>query len=221
MNFVSSSRLLGAFALALVFSNCAGMGGSRSALPRLMVQRLDWMDDVALAKSVKKMPIHDPKREAELLAAMTQRGVAAGLQAENVRRFFSGQMEAAKVVQEEWLQRHPHGLTSYVMVPDLSKTIRPALDEIGNKLIQQLALQARRQSSQEEALQILSRARKRLKRAGYSDAVIAPAIEGLQAGLTLVPCDAEPLKPGGNAPPKGGYPFRFSALTGKKDIQPQ
>lgn len=161
--------------LALMQCACS----SPKTLPSLIVERLNWMDEVALAKQVKSLPITDPAREAELLRAMTQRGVAAGLKEENVRRFFTGQMVAAKVVQEEWLHRHPKGVTSYVMVPDLKLTVRPALDAIGQKMIASLA----KPRTPAASAAILVEAGQRLARAGYSKEVSQPALEGLQAGL--------------------------------------
>ena len=171
----SASLSLQSCVLAMLLPACS----SPKTLPALMVERLNWMDEVALAKQVKSLPITDPVREAELLRTMTQRGVAAGLKEENVRRFFTGQMVAAKVVQEEWLRQHPQGVTSYVMVPDLKLTVRPALDAIGQKMIASLATP---RSAAKSAV-VLSDARQRLARAGYSKAVMQPALEGLQAGL--------------------------------------
>lgn len=144
-----------------------------------MVKRLDWMDDVALAKSIKRQPINDPKREAELLSAMTQRGSAAGVHAEKVRGFFTGQMQAAKVVQEEWVRQHPQGPTAYVTAPDLKGTIRPALDEISREMIASLA----QPRTPAECAALLVQAQERLARAGYSKAAAQPALEGLRAGL--------------------------------------
>lgn len=161
--------------LALLPCACS----SSKNLPALMVERLNWMDEVAMAKQVKSLPITDPVREAELLRTMTQRGVAAGLKEENVRRFFTGQMVAAKVVQEEWLRQHPQGVTSYVMVPDLKLTVRPALDAIGQKMIASLA----KPRTPAASAAVLVEAGQRLARAGYSKAASQPALEGLQAGL--------------------------------------
>lgn len=149
-------------------------------LPKLMVQRLDWMDDVAEAKRAKGQSITDPKREAELLRSMTQRGVAAGLKAESVQLFFSGQMQAAKARQEEWLRQHPTATTTHP--PDLATTIRPALDEIGTKMIQRLAQEKRSGSTCDSGL-IEKEARAQLIRAGYSESVIQPAIKGLSEAL--------------------------------------
>lgn len=173
------SHSLALSTVALLLGSCVLNSSAQRTLPDLMVARLNWMDEVALAKSVKKLPITDPAREAELLRAMTQRGVDAGLKANSVRRFFTGQMQAAKVVQEEWLRQHPQGLSSYVTVPNLTQTVRPALDEIGRQMIASLA----QPRSAEEASALLVEARKRLARAGYSEAAMQPALEGLQAGL--------------------------------------
>jgi len=179
MSFVFASRLpwgqAALLGLALMLSACS----SSRSLPGLMVERLNWMDEVAEAKRAKGLPITDPVREAELLRTMTQRGVAAGVQAERVRSFFTGQMQAAKVRQEEWLREHPQGAASYVMVPDLTQRVRPALDEIGRKMIVRLA----QPRNADEASMLLNEARDRLVRAGYSAAVVQPALVGLEAGL--------------------------------------
>ncbi len=165
--------------LALLLAGCTWNKNSPKTLPVLMVERLNWMDEVAMAKQEKSLPINDPVREAELLRAMTQRGVAAGLKPESVRRFFSGQMLAAKAVQEEWLQAHPHAVASYIKVPDLKQTVRPALDEIGRQMIARLA----QPRSPAESAAILKEARQRLTHAGYSESAQRPALDGLQAGL--------------------------------------
>lgn len=161
----------------MLLSCCGGMRAASSSLPALMVQRLNWMDEVAEAKRAKGLPITDPKREAELLRAMTQRGVAAGLPAEKVRLFFTGQLQAAKMRQEEWLRQHP--TATMKQAPDLPGTIRPALDEIGRKMIEQMA----QSHSLAENTAIMNEAQLLLTDAGFSEAVMKPALEGLQAGL--------------------------------------
>ncbi len=166
--------------LALLLPACAWRKDFRPSLPVLVEERLNWMDEVAMAKQVAALPITDPVREAELLRTMTQRGVAAGLKEESVRRFFTGQMQAAKVVQQEWLRKHPPGATSLLtVVPSLTHTIRPALDEIGAEMIARLA----QPRTPVQSTALLEEARERLIRAGYSAAAMKPALEGLQAGL--------------------------------------
>lgn len=179
MRSLPSSLLL---LLTLLMTACSGLGGSRHSLPALMVKRLDWMDDVAEAKRAKGLPITDPKREAELLRSMMQRGDAAGLNDESVRLFFSGQMQAAKVRQEEWLSQHPTATSA--KVPDLATTIRPALDEIGTRMIEQLAEETRHMHPIQAAA-LVTQARKRLMQAGYSEAVVKPAVKGLKDAMDI------------------------------------
>jgi chorismate mutase-like protein len=177
MKSVSFSRL--SWVLALLLPSCALNQNSHRSLPELMVDRLNWMDEVAAVKQAKSLPITDSVREAELLHAVTQRGVASGLKADRVQRFFSGQMQAAKVVQEEWLRQHPRTAASTKSVPDLTRTVRPALDEIGRQMIALLA----QSHSPAESAAILGEARQRMVRAGYSEAAMQPALKGLRAGL--------------------------------------
>ena len=166
-------------------ASCSGWGirsasSEREALPRLMVERLEWMDEVARVKLARSLPVTDARREAELLDAMEKLGAASALPAAAVRPFFSGQMEAAKRYQEEWLKAHAGMKETSTPVPDLAKTVRPALDEIGRKMIVALA-RARRHP--EEAADIVHTATEHLARSGCSQAVIASAIQGLESGL--------------------------------------
>lgn len=165
----------------LLFSGCSAFQPSaeRATLPQLMVQRLGWMDQVGQAKQARGLPVNDPQREAELLKAMTKLGTEAGVPATAVKAFFTGQMQAAKVRQEEWLRAHPPGPGKKGPVPDLAKTIRPALDQIGRRMIVRLA-EARGLSNREP---VVAEARRQLARAGNSEAVIVPALLGLEAGL--------------------------------------
>lgn len=183
--FLSSSPILAACLLpAVLLTACVlprlETSKDARAMAKLLVARLEWMDDVAMVKQIRSLPITDAPREAELLNAMEQRGVAAGIPATAVRAFFAGQITAAKRCQEEWLQEHPKGTLEYVMLPDLGKTVRPALDEISGEMIERLAgLRA----SGAETAGVLNEARGRLQRAGYSEAVIRAALEGLAGGL--------------------------------------
>ncbi len=170
--------------LGLVLTGCMTPGSSSSSaggdLPALMVERLGWMDEVAQVKLARSMPVTDAKREAELLDAMERLGADSGLPAAEVRAFFSGQISAAKQCQEEWLKRHAGVQPSIQAVPDLGKTVRPALDALGRKMIRVLA--AARGSQDTDSLILAARAQ--LAQAGYSQAVITPAIRGLQEALS-------------------------------------
>ncbi len=87
-------------ALGLILTGCMSHGTSFSSaggdLPALMVERLDWMHEVAQVKQARSMPVTDAKREAELLDAMERLGAESGLPAAEVRALFSGQISAAK-----------------------------------------------------------------------------------------------------------------------------
>lgn len=145
-----------------------------------MVERLGWMDEVARVKLAKSLPVTDAKREAELLHAMEQEGARAGLPKAAVRAFFAGQMDAAKRYQEEWLKAHAGLKEDAASLPDLAKTVRPALDGIGKQMI--AALVAARRDS-DAVWDAIAAGRAALDRAGYSQAVQAPAIRGLELGL--------------------------------------
>lgn len=144
-----------------------------------MVERLGWMDEVAQVKQARSMPVTDAKREAELLDAMERLGTESGLPAARVRAFFSGQILAAKQHQEEWLRRHAGVKPLNQAVPDLGKTVRPALDALGRKMIRALAAA---RASQDTA-PLIRAAQTQLAQAGYSQAVITPAVRGLEDAL--------------------------------------
>lgn len=143
-----------------------------------MVERLSWMDEVAAVKKARSLPVTDPVREAQLLAAMTQRGTEAGLRESSVKAFFEGQMKAARTFQEEWLKLHADAKPDDKPLTDLVKTVRPELDKISGKMISNLAI-ARLQ----DKAKIVEEARQQLSKAGYSKSVIASAMRGLEAGL--------------------------------------
>jgi chorismate mutase-like protein len=172
------------FLLALLFlTGCTSLHnhddpGAR--LADLIAERLCWMDEVAAVKRERKLPIVDAKREAELLAAMEKKGIAAGLPAKSVRGFFIGQMDAAKECQQRFLlhmaipKSHAKGL------PDLATEVRPALDKIGEEMIEAL-VQARTQKLDPQTAQ--ASARNKLEQRHFSETVIRPALRGLSAGL--------------------------------------
>lgn len=174
-----ASCLLLTLALSSCTSPTARPSSGPATLGKLMVKRLNWMDEVAAVKQARSLPINDPKREAELLQAMEKRGADSGLPAPVIRSFFVGQITAAKVLQEEWLKTHPASAARVKKLPDLAKTVRPALDQIGVQMISALT-EARRLN---EPGPIVNAAQQRLTRAGYSPEVIEPAIQGLEEAL--------------------------------------
>lgn len=145
-----------------------------------MVERLGWMDEVAQVKQARSMPVTDAKRENELLDAMERLGTESGLPAARVRAFFSGQISAAKQCQEEWLRRHAGVRPASQDVPDLGTSVRPALDALGRKMIRALAAARAAQ----DTAPLIRAARTQLAQAGYSEAVITPAVRGLEDALS-------------------------------------
>lgn len=170
--------------MLLMMTGCVSMGplACRDArtMGKLVVARLDWMDEVAMVKQVRSLPVTDAPREAELLVAMEKRGVTAGIPAAAVRAFFAGQITAAKVVQVEWIQAHPDGMRECVLMPDLAKTVRPALDEISGKMI---ACLARLRTSGMSVDDVVNDAERRMQRAEYSEKVRAAVVKGLRGGM--------------------------------------
>ena len=170
-----------ALACALLLTSGCAMwhrAPDTAELGNLMVKRLGWMDEVARVKQAKHQPILDPAREAVVLHSMEQQGAAAGLPAPAVHDFFAAQMEAARLRQAEWLKAHPH-LIHMAAPLDLSKTARPALDEIGKDMIRALS----RARTLPDISPVITDAQQRLAAAGYSKAVSAAALRGLEKGL--------------------------------------
>ena len=170
--------------LALLLCGCSFFSPSEPSrdsetLGRLMVERLSWMDDVARAKQARGLPVTDPAREAALLRAMTDLGEARGLPREATAAFFAGQMAAARQFQKEWLADPKNGEPKPTVPPDLERTIRPALDGLGRELVDALF----RERRLENPSAVMTAVRRHLIEAGYSPAVVAPALDGLHSGL--------------------------------------
>jgi chorismate mutase len=172
-------RVVFVWLLVLVLMGCAGPGKESRGLPGLMVERLSWMDEVAMVKLAKDLPVEDPAREAALLEAMAVAGAEMGLPSTAVRGFFAGQILAAKVRQEEWLRTRSSDAVASLALPDLAGTVRPALDAIGKRML--VALVEVRESG--KSWEVKRNCRERLVRAGFSEQVIEAAMEGLEVGL--------------------------------------
>ena len=108
-------------------------------LLRLMQQRLTLMHDVARWKWHAGKPITDPEREGHVLQCVVERGRDKGLDPALVGRFFTAQMEAARLVQhadfERWKakRRKPSAGTTSLAVR------RQRIDQLNSKLIDALA----------------------------------------------------------------------------------
>jgi chorismate mutase-like protein len=109
------------------------------ALLHSMHQRLDLMHTVARVKWNAQAPILDPEREKALLQDVVARGQSYHLDAEVTRAFFSAQMEAAKLIQEEDFQRWRMARQPpFADLPDLA-TLRQQIDVLNRELLAALA----------------------------------------------------------------------------------
>lgn len=107
----------------------------------LIGERLALMKDVAAEKRAGGLPVEDSAREAVVLDAAVARAAALGLDPAGVRPFFVAQIEAAKGIQQCWLDRWefvPEGAPPDPR--DLVEVIRPELIRIGTALIEALAV---------------------------------------------------------------------------------
>lgn len=95
----------------------------------LIARRLAFMPLIADLKLRTNIPIEDRAREREVLEAVTVLAGRQGLPQPAVARFFALQIELSKAVQRR--QREPSSL-------DLSRELRPAVSELGERILDAL-----------------------------------------------------------------------------------
>jgi cyclohexadienyl dehydratase len=96
----------------------------------LLARRLALMPSVAAYKKARGLPIEDPAREAIVLQQAIDSAAAAGLEPESVRALFAEQIALAKAVQERAGDAEPL---------DLDTVLRPALSNLGERILSALA----------------------------------------------------------------------------------
>jgi cyclohexadienyl dehydratase len=92
----------------------------------LLARRMAFMPLVAAAKAKQGLPIADLAREKVVLDATTARARSIGLPETPSRNFFALQIELSKAVQQR---------SSEPATLDLAQQIRPALDELGERIL--------------------------------------------------------------------------------------
>jgi len=97
----------------------------------LIQERLDVAPEVARTKWNTKAPIEDRPREKQIIDGVAKGAPGYGLDPQAAAAFFTGQIEASKVVQKtlhaEWIaKRQP----PFATIADLDKDIRPVLDRL-------------------------------------------------------------------------------------------
>jgi chorismate mutase len=139
--------LLGVWLVAVLASGCATTPGFNPAetaavdqLLGLIRERLEVAPAVARVKWNTNAPIEDPSRETEIIDGVARQATEYGLDSAIAGRFFRGQIEASKTVQNrlhaEWkASKQP----PFAEVADLQRDIRPVLDRLTPMLLRALA----------------------------------------------------------------------------------
>jgi ABC-type amino acid transport substrate-binding protein len=96
----------------------------------LLARRLEFMPLVGAIKAQRNLPIEDLPREREVVASTAAAAARLGLPAQPVADLFALQIELSKALQRR--QKLPSSL-------DLARQIRPALDQLGERILGALA----------------------------------------------------------------------------------
>ncbi|MDH5738010.1 MAG: gamma subclass chorismate mutase AroQ [Gammaproteobacteria bacterium] len=104
----------------------------------LIQKRLSLMPDVAAYKWHHDLAIEDLEREAQILESTRIAAAEAGLKANHAREFFQQQMNAAKSIQQYWIDQWKAGAPLPDTPPDLKGDLRPLLNELSAQIIAQM-----------------------------------------------------------------------------------
>lgn len=109
-------------------------------LVEMSARRLALAEQVALAKWDSHTSVEDPPREEQVIMSAIKEGESRGLGGPFMSKFFRAQIEANKVVQYSLLANWYRAGRAPGHAPvNLSKTIRPELDQLQTALIASLA----------------------------------------------------------------------------------
>lgn len=125
-------------------------------LVTLAAKRINTGDEVSAAKFGTPQPIDDPVREQQVLNGVAEQSSRLGINPAESTQFFRDQIEASKVVQRGLYQlwtAHPE--LRPTAKPDLTKKVRPELDQLTDDIMQQLkaTTAARHASAQQCGMQ--------------------------------------------------------------------
>jgi chorismate mutase len=103
-------------------------------------QRLAIADQVALSKWDSRKPVEDSAREQQVIAAAMDQASLYKIEQNAAQQFFSDQIEANKLVQYAKLNAWTLAAKAPELPrPDLTGSIRPKLDALQKRLLQQFA----------------------------------------------------------------------------------
>lgn len=136
-----ANLLTGTFlALLVTGAQAATPAETLKPLVQTLNERLNIGDLVALTKWDSGKPIQDSPREAQVIANARTLATEHQLDPEDVAQLLAAQMEANKLVQYGLLaQWQAAGAAPDTPRPDLGKQIRPRLDQLQTRLLQQYA----------------------------------------------------------------------------------
>ncbi|MBB6094574.1 cyclohexadienyl dehydratase [Povalibacter uvarum] len=106
----------------------------------LIEQRLALMPAVASWKYAKSLPVVDADREQVVLDATVARAEKLGIEPGSARTLFALQIEIARRIQAEKIDAWRSGREQPPPVRDLARELRPALDDIGDRLLRAIYL---------------------------------------------------------------------------------
>ncbi|QXI28894.1 chorismate mutase [Pseudomonas vanderleydeniana] len=113
---------------------------SLAPLLQTISERLTIANQVALTKWDSGKPVEDSPREQQVIANAREQAQAYQLKPEEVGQFVAAQIEANKLVQYALLAKwHNSGKAPVIARPDLVTQIRPVMDQLQVKLLQQYA----------------------------------------------------------------------------------
>ena len=128
------------FALLFISASASAAPPTLEPLLNSIAERLEIADQVALSKWDSHKPVEDKKREQEVIASVTAQAPSYKLDPAAAEQFFAAQIEANKLVQYTHLSDWQfQGKAPDDPRPDLVQQIRPRLDDLQKRLLQQLA----------------------------------------------------------------------------------
>jgi chorismate mutase len=128
--------------LALLFASATASAAPPTLEPLLnsIAERLTIADQVALSKWDSHKAVEDRPREQAVIASARAQAPDYKVSPEAAEQFFSAQIEANKLVQytrlSDWQFK---GKAPDTPRPDLTGKIRPQLDQLQKRMLQQLA----------------------------------------------------------------------------------
>jgi chorismate mutase, putative len=105
-----------------------------SELIHSISERLSYMEDVALYKAQKHVPIEDVAREKLVVDESKMSAKESGLDPESIEAFFRAQISVAKAIQYR-VRADLLSTPSEQQPKDLVKEVRPALIHLGDEII--------------------------------------------------------------------------------------